>query len=142
MAPYQCTCSKPAAAIMVPWALIGKGAALPTCSVDVMLQIVFFLMGCCYGASTFITAATVYISAYKEVPQGQCKTLVKACAWVSQHQPAAWRFSFVLLEEWSTTGWQRLVQSTLTTQSNLHTLCMSDWRCRLSGSTAAVEPSR
>ena len=49
----------------------------------VLLQIVFFLMGLCYGGSTFMTAAAVYMSAYKEVPQGQCKLLVKLCAWVS-----------------------------------------------------------
>lgn len=47
------------------------------------IQVVFFLFGCCYGASTFITAASVYISAYKEVPSGECKLLVKLCAWVS-----------------------------------------------------------
>jgi hypothetical protein len=46
-------------------------------------QIVFFLFGLCYGSSTFLTAATVYVSAYKEVPKGQCQTLVKLCAWVS-----------------------------------------------------------
>lgn len=41
------------------------------------------MFGCCYGATTFITAASVYISAYKEVPSGECKLLVKLCAWVS-----------------------------------------------------------
>lgn len=47
-----------------------------------MVQIVFFVLGLCYGASTFLTAASVYISAYKEVPEGDCKLLVKLCAWV------------------------------------------------------------
>jgi len=48
-----------------------------------LYQVVFFILGCCYGASTFITAAGVYISAYKTVPKGECQTLVKLCAWVS-----------------------------------------------------------
>lgn len=47
-----------------------------------MVQIVFFVFGLCYGASTFLTAASVYVSAYKDVPEGECKLLVKLCAWV------------------------------------------------------------
>lgn len=46
------------------------------------MQIVFFLLGLCYGSSTFLTAASVYISAFREVPAGECKLLVKLCAWV------------------------------------------------------------
>jgi hypothetical protein len=49
-----------------------------------LLQIVFFLFGLCYGSSTFLTAASVYMSAYREVPKGECQTLVKLCAWVSR----------------------------------------------------------
>lgn len=52
------------------------------CFAAVLVQIVFFVFGLCYGASTFLTAASVYVSAYKEVPEGECKLLVKLCAWV------------------------------------------------------------
>lgn len=46
------------------------------------MQIVLFLLGLCYDSSTFLTAASVYISAFREVPAGECKLLVKLCAWV------------------------------------------------------------
>lgn len=60
---------------------------LPTAfrlQVGVFLQIVFFLLGICYGGNTFYHASQIYVESYHEVPEGQCRALVKAMAWVSQ----------------------------------------------------------
>lgn len=45
------------------------------------LKILFFVIGCCYGANTFFNAAKIYIESYHIVPEGACKRLVKAMAW-------------------------------------------------------------
>ena len=36
----------------------------------------FFMIGCCYGASTFYHAACIYIESYHMMPDGKCKKLV------------------------------------------------------------------
>lgn len=45
------------------------------------LQIVFFVLGCCYGSNTFFHAAKIYVEAYHMVPKGTCRLLVKFMAW-------------------------------------------------------------
>jgi threonine/homoserine/homoserine lactone efflux protein len=39
-------------------------------------QTLFYLAGCMYGFTTFYTAASVYVEAWKSVPE-ECKTLLK-----------------------------------------------------------------
>jgi len=69
-----------------------QATQVSACVSLLLYQIAFFIFGLCYGTSTFLTAASVYISAYKTVPKGECQTLVKLCAWVSSAQglPAQW----------------------------------------------------
>jgi hypothetical protein len=40
----------------------------------------FFVIGCCYGASTFYHAALIYIESYYTMPHGVCKNMVLAMA--------------------------------------------------------------
>ncbi|PNH09255.1 hypothetical protein TSOC_004141 [Tetrabaena socialis] len=42
------------------------------------VKIVFFLLGCCYGANTFFHAA----KAYHTVPKGNCRLIVRCMAWL------------------------------------------------------------
>ncbi|KAK9807728.1 hypothetical protein WJX72_007297 [[Myrmecia] bisecta] len=46
------------------------------------LKVLFFALGCVYGAYTFYHAAQVYIESFHMVPRGLCRQLVKAMAWV------------------------------------------------------------
>jgi len=45
-----------------------------------MVKVIFFFVGLLYGFNTFYTAATVYLEAFKNVPD-DCKTLVKYMAY-------------------------------------------------------------
>jgi len=44
------------------------------------LKWLFFVIGCCYGASTFYHAALIYIESYYTMPHGVCKNMVLAMA--------------------------------------------------------------
>ncbi|EFJ51427.1 hypothetical protein VOLCADRAFT_79664 [Volvox carteri f. nagariensis] len=46
------------------------------------IKVIFFLLGCMYGANTFFHAAKVYIESYHTVPKGLCRQLVRAMAWL------------------------------------------------------------
>lgn len=46
------------------------------------LQVIFFCFALCYGFFTFFNIAKVYLEAYKTVPKGICKQLVKVMAYL------------------------------------------------------------
>nr|AHH02107.1 CoChR [synthetic construct] len=46
------------------------------------VKVIFFVLGCIYGANTFFHAAKVYIESYHVVPKGRPRTVVRIMAWL------------------------------------------------------------
>nr|AHH02120.1 NsChR [synthetic construct] len=44
-------------------------------------KVIFFILGCCYGANTFFNAAKVYLEAHHTLPKGSCRTLIRLMAY-------------------------------------------------------------
>lgn len=44
-------------------------------------QILFFILGACYGSVNYFHAAKIYIESYNTVPKGSCKNTVRTMMW-------------------------------------------------------------